>query len=402
MRRFVLLFLICSAVSRHQVFAQNPPAADDPCGFTLARPADLQDWGYGFSTLLSHVQGWSMHPYVAVDVIGTSVQQRPLFHLQITNPASQVKKRRIWLHARTHPIEAESSEVARAVIDELLSGSALASRIVDNCVVHVLPMLNPDGVALQAARVNANGVDLESNWGADTPEKEVAILRRHLTDLMQSPAPVEVALNLHSAFTCKRYFVYHAEAGTSLLFTQLEQQYINAVRREFPGGIEPFDFFVTWTGGTPDRYPESWFWTNYREEVMALTYEDMNCVAAGDFDKTARALLAGTASYLGIDGTVGVHDAPMAGGISIEAVYPNPLPSSGTLTVALTAAAARGFAHIALYDMLGRKLRPIWDGDLDAGTHVLRVAVEQLPVGSYHLILQTAQQVQRRMVVIGG
>ncbi len=402
MRHFVLPFLICIALSHLQLPAQDLPASDDPCGFSLARPADLQEWGYGFSTLLSHVQGWSMHPYVAVDAIGTSVQQRPLFHLQITNPASQVKKRRIWLHARTHPIEAESSEVARAIIDELLSGSALAARILDHCVVHVLPMLNPDGVELQVARVNANGVDLESNWGADTPEKEVAALRRHLTGLMQSSAPIEVALNLHSAFTCKRYFVYHAEAGTSLLFTQLEQRYIDAVRREFPGGIESFDFFVTWTGGTPDRYPESWFWMNYREEVMALTYEDMNCATAGDFDMTARALLAGSAAYLGIDGTVGVHDIPVAGGISLEAVYPNPLPSSGTLSIALTSTASRRPALVALYDMLGRRVRAIWNGELEAGTRILQVAVDGLPAGSYHLLLRTPREVQRRIVVIGG
>ncbi|MFA6235167.1 MAG: M14 family zinc carboxypeptidase, partial [Bacteroidota bacterium] len=214
-----------------------PWSEDDPCGFMLRKPGDAQVWAYGRDALVADMQGWALHPMLSIDVIGSSVQGRPLYHMVLTNPASQLPKKRIWIHARTHPIESESSFVARAIVEELLGGSALGNLLLDNAIVHILPMLNPDGVELQRDRENANDVDLESNWGAASPEPEVEALRRHLTALMNSHNPVEVALNLHSAYNCKRYFVYHAAAGSSDLFTQLEQRFIGFARARFPGGI---------------------------------------------------------------------------------------------------------------------------------------------------------------------
>ncbi|MDT8324875.1 MAG: M14 family zinc carboxypeptidase [Bacteroidota bacterium] len=401
MKRILLVLLFCVASSHTALHAQVP-APDDPCGFGLARPGETQRWGYDFSALTAHVQYWAMHPFVDVHVIGTSVQRRPLFELRITNPSSGLPKKRLWIHARTHPIEAEASEVARAVIDELLSGSPLATRVLDHCIVHVLPMLNPDGVVLRAPRENANGVDLESNWGSAQAEQEVAVLRSRLSALMREENPIEIALNLHSAYTCKRYFVYHAAAGSSLLFTQLQQRFIRGVREAFPGGIEPYDFFVTWTDGTPDRYPESWFWRNYGEKVMALTYEDMNCTAAGEYQRTARALLAGSASYLGIGGTVGT-DAPLpAEDMRIAAAYPQPLHSEGTLTVEIAAGSRQEFLELALYDMLGRQVRLLWSGDMAAGRRQLQLSVGLLPAGSYLLLLRGRDGTRQQLIRIGA
>ncbi|MCB2205585.1 hypothetical protein KQI65_12650 [bacterium] len=378
----------------------------DPCGFAseqgLGRKSEAQRWGYDFADMLANVQAWNLHPSVDAQLLGYSVQRRPLFHLQITNPASHIPKRRIWLHARTHPIESESSEVLRALIDELLSDSPLAERVLDHCVIDILPMVNPDGVVLRYPRENANGVDLESNWGSSTPEAEVNALRNRLRSLMQSDMPIEIALNLHSAYDCKRYFVYHAAEGSSILFTQLQQQFINAVRTAFPGGIEPYDYFVSWTGGTPDRYPESWFWRNYGESVMALTYEDMNCTAAGDFDRTARALLEGSLAYLGIDGPLDAHPMAAAQAPEIEGLFPQPAHVDGSFTLQLGGAAGGSSVHIALYDELGRMVRRIWEGRMTAETRSLQIPLSGLAAGSYHLVLHSPAGMQRRLLLIGG
>ncbi|MBR9976133.1 MAG: hypothetical protein KFF77_11175 [Bacteroidetes bacterium] len=199
---FLVLFLL--GVSSTPFLHAQQRSEDDPCGFSLRKPEDVLLWGYGRDALIVDMQRWILHRATRIDVIGSSVQQRPLYHMVFTNPASQIRKKRIWIHARTHPIESESSWVSRAIVDELLSGSALGNLLLDHAVIHVLPMLNPDGVELQRARENANGVDLESNWGAASPEPEVDALRRHLAALMASETPIEVALNLHSAWDCKR------------------------------------------------------------------------------------------------------------------------------------------------------------------------------------------------------
>ncbi len=373
---------------------------DDPCGFSLRKPGETAVWAYGTDALIADLQGWALHPMTHIDVIGNSTQGRPLYHVVITNPASQLPKKRIWIHARTHPIESESSFVARAIVEELLGGSILGNLILDHAVVHILPMLNPDGVALQNARENARGVDLESNWNAAAPEAEVQALRRHLSALMQSSTPIDVALNLHSAYNCKRYFVYHAAAGTSVLFTQLEQQFIGFARDRFPGGIEPHDYFVSWTSGTPDRYPESWFWLNYREAVMALTYEDMNCTAAGDYDRTARALLGAAGDYLGLTGVLGV-DRMTAGSESplLVEVFPNPVHAGGSITVRLAAEQAGKPLRVGLYDRLGREVVTVFDGEGPAAEHTLRIATGNLSPGTYYL-RATGRDVQRTHPVL--
>ncbi|MCZ7556861.1 MAG: M14 family zinc carboxypeptidase [Bacteroidia bacterium] len=383
--------------------AQQFSPEEDPCGHhLLSLSAHALLWGYGLDTLEADMQRWTAHPWVRMDTIGLSVQGRPLLHIALTNPSSMLPKKRIWIHARTHPIEAESSWLTRAIVNELLSASPLAAAILDHCIVNILPMLNPDGVQLGNARENANGVDIESNWGAATPQPEVRALRAQLTSLMQSPSPVGVALNLHSAYQCRRYFVYHDPAGTSELFATLQQRFIGMVRSRFPGGIEPYDYFVTWTGGTPDRYPESWFWMNFRENVMALTYEDMNCVTAGEYDRTAFALLGGAAEYLGIVGSVGITDemaSPAA--FAITAVYPQPFSASGggRLFVRVTVPESGRHVRIHVLDALGRTVAQLWDGQL-SGDRVLAVSGEGLSTGVHFVRLAAGDEVRMQPIQI--
>lgn len=416
MLRFILvpLTLLLPLLCPPPLLAQEYPAApqskelrgalhdeEDPCGFALRKSADPQLWGYGRDALLADLQRWSLSPMLRIDVIGSSVQGRPLYHMVMTNPASQLRKKRIWIHARTHPNESESSLVAQAIVDELLGGSALGSLLLDHAYVHVLPMLNIDGVELQYPRENANGIDIESNWSAASPEPEVEALRRHLTALMNSSAPVDVALNLHSAWDCKRYFVYHAEAGTSELFARQEQRFIGYARARFPGGIEPYDYFVSWTGGTPDRYPESWFWLNHGDRVMALTYEDMNCAAAGDFDRTARALLGAAGDHLGLTGVLDVSTAPATAGEALFAeIYPNPVSAEGNIIVRLSKNAAARNLRVSLLDMMGREISLLYEGsDFGAG-RTLRLSAADLAPGTYVLRADGGEHSEFRTILV--
>ncbi|MDP2363374.1 MAG: T9SS type A sorting domain-containing protein, partial [Ignavibacteria bacterium] len=126
-------------------------------------------------------------------------------------------------------------------------------------------------------------------------------LKARFTQLMSSPNPIEVMLNMHSSSLCTRYFVYHHENGTSSNYALLQQQFINGVRSYFPNAIEPYNYFVSWTSGTALQYPESWCWLNHGENIMALTYEDMyQCSLTGKFDSTANAILRGVMDYMEI------------------------------------------------------------------------------------------------------
>jgi hypothetical protein len=97
---------------------------------------------------------------------------------------------------------------------------------------------------------------------------------------------------------CTRFFFFHYAAGTSAAYTDLEKSFIAGVQEHFPGGIKNWDFVQSWADGTATRYPEGFWWVNFKEKVLALTYEDTNCPNAGRFDSTGMALVIGSVDYI--------------------------------------------------------------------------------------------------------
>ena len=372
----------------------------DKCGYVygdqpnhfLARTAN---WGYGYDSLLVDLVRWGASPFVTVDSLGASVQNRALWELTIADNPQSSSNHRIYIHTRTHPGEEESFWVTNEIINFLISDTPLAAFIRSNCIFHIIPMYNPDGVELGYNRENANGVDIESGWDDVPLELEVAVLKNRFIELtLLVNNPIEMALNMHSSYSCKRYFVYHDTAGTSESYTILEQQFINGVQSYFLGGFEDWDYFVSWTSGTPDQYPESWWWMNHGENVMALTYEDMNCDAAGSYDSTAYALVLGICEYLGLDLTQIQNEADKPSGYSLLQNYPNPFNPVTKLRYDLP---ENSHVNITIYDMLGRAVKTmvnqhqnaghrsiIWDGTNDYDNTVSTgIYLYQIQAGAY-------------------
>jgi len=372
MKVCIFVLLLLPGVATNDAVAQVIPFEEDPCGYpdttsSEYRAAALLNWGYGYDSLKADLERWSWSPYVRIDSVGATVQNRAMYMMTIQGSGAPNRKR-VWIHARTHPNEVQGTWVTNEMIEILLGESPLARLLRDSCIFTIMPMYNPDGVELRLPRENANGVDIESNWAANPGEPEVRVLRGVFTQLMGGANPIKVALNMHSAFACRRYFVYHAASGTSDLFAALEQEYIGAVRSHFPRGIEPYNYFVTWTNGAPTYYPESWFWYNHHESVLALTYEDKNCTSAGGYDSTAFALLRGAADFLHIAGplTSTSESTPLPSGIALLQNFPNPFNPTTILSFNLPDPA---IVSLVVYDVLGRKIAELAAGSYGAGTH---------------------------------
>jgi len=404
-----LLILFSNALFS-QTLNSTASTQRDKCGYDEAQAMHLlsvlgDHWGYGYDSLLVDLQRWQQSPYVTVDSLGASVQNRALWQLTITADYPPTELRRtVFIHARTHPSEVQAFWVTNAVINLLLSEDEFAQLLRDRCIFYIIPMYNPDGVELEYPRENAHGVDIESNWYAHPVEPEVAVLRSRFTELMATEAPIEVALNLHSAFACKRYFVYHDAVGTSPTYTVQEKGFIGGVRSYFMEGMEPWSYFVSWTSGTPLRYPESWFWTNFHEDVMALTYEDMNCDAAGEYDRTAYALLHGVADYLGVVVTSVVEAAEaVPDNFDLQQNYPNPVrlsEASSLSTIIQYSLQEVEPVRLVLYDILGRQVKVLDAGVRSAATHRVFFNASNLPAGSYFYRLQTTAGVRTRQLII--
>ena len=364
---------------------------------------DSQNWGYGYDSLLVDLDRWNESPFVSIDSLGASVQNRGIWELTIADDPGSSTNHRIYIHARTHPGEEESFWVTNEIINILLSDTPLGDFLRANFTYHIIPMYNPDGVELGYPRNNANGIDIESGWDDVPLEPEVEILKNRFIDLMWNvDNPIEVALNMHSAYACLRYFVYHASEGTSSEYTGMEQLFINSVRSHFPGGIEPWSYYVSWTSGTPDQYPESWWWMNHGQNVLALTYEDMNCDEAGLYDSTANAIVRGIIDYLGLDFTgIAEEKGSILSGFVLEQNYPNPFNSITTIQYSLP---QEDKVTILLYDLKGSQIKTLindrqvpgvktlmWNGKNDAGKPV--------PAGIYLYTMASGNIITTRKMI---
>ncbi len=368
------------------------PQTMDKCGYNQNHETQItrqsgQNWGYGYDSLLVDLGRWGESPYVIIDSLGATVQNRAIWELTISeNPQSDSSLKRIYIHARTHPGEVEAFWVTNEVINLLLSDSPFAEFVRTNCVFHIIPMFNPDGVELGYSRENANGIDIESGWDDMTLEPEVAVLKNRFIELMALNNPVKVALNMHSAYNCTRYFVYHASAGTSYDYSILEQQFINGIRSHFLNGIEPWNYFVSWTSGTPDQYPESWWWMTHGENVLALTYEDMNCAQAGSYDSTAYALVRGVCDFIGLDYVqIDQGDTKQFRDYSLSQNYPNPFNPITNIRYKLP---RNEYVTIYIYNLLGQKIKTLKNNYEEAGNQVItwngkNDNGEKVPAGVY-------------------
>lgn len=111
------------------------------------------------------------HPEL-VDVleVGRSVQGRPLLLAIVTNQAKRSEARPIaFIDGCHHGNEIQGCEAPLFAAKFLVENNARSAEvrwILDNFEVHLLPTVNADGRDLMT-RVNANGINLNRNYGTD-------------------------------------------------------------------------------------------------------------------------------------------------------------------------------------------------------------------------------------------
>jgi hypothetical protein len=305
MMKWILVLVLMGARSLH---AETGNPASAMTAADVAADADSTNgWGYGYDSLLRDLDEWRENPFVSVDSIGASVKGRAIWMVTVTDSTDslglpgepETRKRRVFMHARTHPAEVQAQYVTNESIRYLLDSGENARKLRREFIWNFVPMYNPDGVEEGHDRFNAHIVDLEGNWDKGVLEPEVTALKITFEAMMKGPNPIEVAINMHSdQYNCTRFFFFHNAAGTSAAYEELQRKFIGGVQSHFPNGIEDWDFVRSWGNGTQARYPEGFWWLEHKEAVLALTYEDTNCPNAGRYDSTGIALIRGSADYV--------------------------------------------------------------------------------------------------------
>ncbi|NVO05060.1 MAG: carboxypeptidase family protein [Rhodoferax sp.] len=216
---------------------------------------------YSWEQHLDLLGAASASPYVTQEHLGLSGQGRDMALLRITDAASTVllaEKKKIWVIARQHPGETMAEWFVEGLLERLLDGSDAVSRtLLQHCVFHVVPNMNPDGAVLGNLRTNAAGANLNREWLDATPQRalEVFVVRQKMLE-----TGVDVSLDVHGDEGLPYNFVVGSEgtAGYSPRIAELENVFKAAWLASCPDFQDTHNYGVCAPGAANPTLATNW------------------------------------------------------------------------------------------------------------------------------------------------
>jgi murein tripeptide amidase MpaA len=119
---------------------------------------------YSWERHLELLDRAQMSEHVRMLDLGSTVDGRDLNLLVIGDPAA---KKKVWIIARQHPGETMAEWFVEGMLDALLDpADAFGRQLLKECVLYVVPNMNPDGAFRGNLRTNAAGANLNREWNA--------------------------------------------------------------------------------------------------------------------------------------------------------------------------------------------------------------------------------------------
>lgn len=169
------------------------------------------------ATLKNQIKG---NRAIAATVVAKSAENRDITLFTATEPTVKTPKKRAVIMALQHPGEDIAGYVAEGMIRYLASSDSVAQRIRQQWVIHIIPVMNPDGLYRGITRFNAQREDLNSVWLNPTDSlkaaPEVLAVKNWLNGL---PKPA-VFLDLHSH---SQQLAIHDIISTDNIFAAMAQ-----------------------------------------------------------------------------------------------------------------------------------------------------------------------------------
>ena len=257
---------------------------------------EMHDWAHypTYETYVAMMENFAAkHPDIAQVVdIGASAEGRQLLAIRITADGDTLSRPRVFLTSTMHGDETCGYVLMLRLIDYLLSNydnDATATRIINNIVLYINPLANPDGTyyggngtVAESRRYNGNNVDLNRNFpqlGSLTKSTQnlepetIAMMNfaksRHFT----------LSANMHGGdevlnYPWDSYYESEMELADKDWFEDICQKYIDTLRTFAPEGMksvnkEGYVFGSEWykvAGGRQD-------WMLYSERCREITIE---------------------------------------------------------------------------------------------------------------------------------
>ena len=229
---------------------------------------------YSWEQHLDLIGSAAASPHVTLERLGSTVQGRDMTLLRITHGDSITpddQKKKVWLIARQHPGETMAEWFVEGFLERLLDADDSVSRtLLDRCIFHVVPHMNPDGAVLGNLRTNAAGANLNREWVEPSVERspEVFWVRQKMM-----ATGVDLCLDAHGDEALPYNFVAGSEGNNNYTPRQaeLEIAFKNAWMDSCPDFQDEHNYGMDERGKATPTIATNWIAKHF--ECLALTIE---------------------------------------------------------------------------------------------------------------------------------
>lgn len=146
--------------------------------------------------LEKRLHAWADHPHAQLQVLGHSIEGRPIHQLVIHDPASTPA----WEHliVNQHPGEGNARWRMVGMIDALLADTPVARRLRQTARIECIPLLCPDGPANGWRRVNADGIDMNRCHRMEGPDASLQTREAYLFQQRLESRPPHTLWCMHT------------------------------------------------------------------------------------------------------------------------------------------------------------------------------------------------------------
>ena len=209
---------------------------------------------------------------IATRLLGRSVNGRPI-HVAVTADRPEV----VLLLGRQHPPEITGALAMRAFVETVLGDSPLARAFRDRFAIILIPLMNPDGVAEGHWRHNANGVDLNRDWGPFT-QPETRNMLPLLATLDELGTQIRLMLDFHST---RSNLFYTQPVEESELAGEFAASWLGRARQRLPD----YEFRHDAGAASEQANSKNYFFRRYG--IPSITYESGDETDRDDLRRSA-------------------------------------------------------------------------------------------------------------------